>query len=286
MNDVNFPFGAPSTPRPPRLPTKTTELFVLGVYPSALHVRWTPPTWAQEIEGVRSVGALAVADEPTVFWDGIAPTPADLVDAWKQRVGFLDGDAPGRWGRVSPAGNGTSGRPVLDRVLGPLGISAESTWFSDCVNTFFVKSGKGSQGDAWRERYAPFAAAAGCSDATIPQRPSANELVTLAIEHHVDRLRAELLASNTPRVVTLGEEARRVLAEITDESSGAPMQELTLQSDAPIGDLYGQKGRVHIGHWTASWMALVHPGQRSADWAAIHAAWIDRQRTAIEPLDR
>lgn len=41
---------------------------MLGVYPSALHVRWTLPSWWSGDQ--RVVGALAVADEPTVFWDG------------------------------------------------------------------------------------------------------------------------------------------------------------------------------------------------------------------------
>lgn len=111
MTEPRFPFGSPSTPRPPRRPTEPTELFVLGVYPSALHVHWTPPTWANELQGVKAIGALAVADEPTVFWDGITPAPDDLVAAWKQQVAFKEGDGPGQWGHVRQAGNGTPGDP-------------------------------------------------------------------------------------------------------------------------------------------------------------------------------
>jgi hypothetical protein len=55
-----FPFGRPSTRRPPREPSGPADLLVLGVYPSALHVRWTTP------DGLHTVGALAVDDEPTV----------------------------------------------------------------------------------------------------------------------------------------------------------------------------------------------------------------------------
>lgn len=65
---IVFPFGAESTPRPPRKPKGEARVFVLGVYPSAVHVRWDLPLWAQTAER-RAVGALAIADEPTVFWD-------------------------------------------------------------------------------------------------------------------------------------------------------------------------------------------------------------------------
>ena len=42
-----YPFGVPATPRPPRRPEGGAELIVLGVYPSALDVRWDPPAWAR-----------------------------------------------------------------------------------------------------------------------------------------------------------------------------------------------------------------------------------------------
>lgn len=65
-----FPFGRPSTPRAPRIPVGQAGLFILGVYPSALHVRWELPEWARRGLGIGTVAALAVDDEPSVFWDG------------------------------------------------------------------------------------------------------------------------------------------------------------------------------------------------------------------------
>jgi hypothetical protein len=42
------------------------DLFVLGAYSSALHVRWTPP----EQTKLRRIKALAVDNEPEPFWTG------------------------------------------------------------------------------------------------------------------------------------------------------------------------------------------------------------------------
>ncbi len=58
---------------------------VLGVYPSALHVRWSC--------GDAGVGALAVDVEPTVFWDGGDANAR--IDDWKKAVGFRP-----EWGTV------------------------------------------------------------------------------------------------------------------------------------------------------------------------------------------
>lgn len=61
------------------------EALVLGVYPSALHVRWTPPPGH---EGVR---ALAVAPELWPVWDG--NDQVDRVAARRDLVGW-----PPEWG--------------------------------------------------------------------------------------------------------------------------------------------------------------------------------------------
>lgn len=273
MSDHTFPFGSTASPRPPRSPNGPAALFVLGVYPSALHVHWTPPAWAMNELGVTEIGALAVADEPTVFWDGLDPNAEELVASWKQEVGFRDGDGQGDWGSVHSAGNGTSGRPVTERILNPLGISPKDTWFSDAVNTYFVKNGTGSQGEAWKRRYRPFAERSGLPSGDLPTRPSPQILVRTAVEEHSGRLRAELLEAAAPVVITLGEEARQVLAAIVDARSGPPTEPLR------HGANYGKPGAVSVGEWNAEWLALVHPGQRSTEWTATHNTWITERTT-------
>lgn len=60
-----FPFGRPATARPPRPAVDgSARVFVLGVYPSALHIRWARPDVKVHVQ------SLAVDDEPEVFWDG------------------------------------------------------------------------------------------------------------------------------------------------------------------------------------------------------------------------
>ena len=259
-------------------------MFVLGVYPSAIHVRWDLPAWARDEFGV-AVGALAVADEPTVFWDG---NDADaLVDLWRRRVGFRSGDGPDQWGQVRAVGNGTSGRPVRDGILRYLsdgdGVSVDETWFTDAVNEFFVKrGGPGSrqQGDVHDRVYGPFARRLSLPEANLPTRPSPNALVERAVTGHRDRLRGEFSTASAPIVVTLGEEARRVLERVADSVAGTP----TLPLDRTIkGDVYGVPGSVTIGDFTAQWFALIHPGNRDKRWTRMHQGWQQRMRPDLTP---
>jgi hypothetical protein len=270
-----FPFGRLSTLRPPRRPTGPSRLFVLGVYPSALHVRWTPPAWAKSQLGIDSIAALAVDNEPTVFWDGADATRH--FDLWRAAVGFRDGDETGNWGHASPAGNGTSGRPVLERVLKPLGVGVAETWFSDVVNRFFVKRGtakKRQQADAISGSYTPFATELALPAAVLPERPRPEELIDLALREHRERIRSEIAEAKAPVVVTLGEEARRVLLALADHAEGSPTMALDRRRLSESPKSYGAQGGIRIGDIDAAWHALVHPGQRSEVWKGWHDEWI------------
>lgn len=273
--EARFPFGQLSTSRPPRRTAHAAELFVLGVYPSALHVRWQPPTWARHRLGVGPVGALAVADEPCVFWDGA--DAAQQVAEWRTKVEFIDGDDDGCWGKVTAASNGTSGSAVAEGVLVPLDVKPENTWFTDAIDYFFVKQGKPGgrrqQADAIGADYTPFAAAAGLPPASLPARPTPDELVALAASHHCDRLRAEFEEANAPVVVTLGEEARRVLIAVADHVDGAPAHPLDGRRIAVDEASYGRPGTARVGGIEAQCYALVHPGQRSTGWRQLHDQW-------------
>jgi hypothetical protein len=275
-DSYRFPFGDPSTPRPPRRPGGACKAFVLGVYPSAIHVRWDLPAWAHAECGL-VVGALAIADEPTVFWDG--DSDRELVAAWKERVGFREGNERGEWGHVRGVGNGTSGRPVRDGVLDALRVDVADTWFTDAINEFYVKRGGAKtrqQGDVLDDVYAPFAAKVGLNPANLPARPTPAALVRLAVSDHRDRLRQELADAGSPVVITLGEEARQVLAGIADDIAGPPTS--TLSRNTIVEVAYGEPGTVTIDGTRVVWYAVAHPGNRDTYWRGLHDAWQQRRR--------
>lgn len=276
LDEARYPFGQPSTRRGPRRPSELCRAFVLGVYPSAVHVRWTLPRWYSEDQRV-VVGSLAIDDEPEVFWDG--GDAADRVSRWETTVGFRGGDADGEHGQVRPAGNGTSGESVRDRILVPLGLAPHEVWFTDAVDRFFVKRAgpraRGrQQGDVIEQVYNPFAQRAGLPLADLPARPAPAALVRIAVEEHRDRLRSELLDSKTPLVITLGEEARQVMLGIAAKCSGPPTSSLDGVRLAGEPGSYGARGEASVSDHTLEWMALVHPGQRSSGWRSIHDGWI------------
>lgn len=271
-SEERFPFGARSTRRPPRPPTEGgATVAIVGVYPSALHVRWHLPRWAVEEHGLaEGVGALAVDVEPCVFWSGTTPHVSQLVADWKAAVGFREGDEPDEHGHAYGHMNGTSGRAVAKRVLAPLDVTPAQTFFTDVLPRFFVKTGppaRPQQADRIRDVYKPFAELTGLPPSLLPQRPSPARLVAQAIKEEGPRLRTELAEAHAPTLVTLGEEARAVIAEVADEASGVPLDPLSR------GDSYGRPGSVRIGNYCASWYALTHPGNRSPAWTALHKRW-------------
>jgi uracil-DNA glycosylase len=245
-----FPFGRPATRRPPRRPDGPADLLVLGVYPSALHVRWRRP------DGV-VIGALAVDDEPTVFWDG---TDAEQrIARWRVEVDWAE-----EWGSVALAGgNGSSGRLVVDEILTPLGVAPEKTYFTDCLPYYFVKSGKGSQGQRINEVYQPFATAHHLPSADLPARPAVNDMVRRTVADEAGTLLEQLHESMADQVVTLGQEAADAFAKIV----GADPVELR-----PDGT-YGTPRSVSIADRRIDWVPLTHPGNRNPAWRTRHARW-------------
>src|SRR5205823_3330658 len=155
---------------------------------------------------------------------------AQLIERWRQAVGFVDGDDDGCDGHVAGVRlNGSSGLTVRKRIIEPLGLAMTDVWLTDAVPWFFVKCGtrdRREQGDVIDEVYNPFAEVAGRPVARLPRRPSPRRLIAVAIGREQARLRQELLDSDAAVVFTLGEEARQVLAGVVDNVTGPPAQGL------------------------------------------------------------
>ena len=112
-----FPFGK-AVERLEQADRTAKQVFVLGVYASAVHARWSLP-------GGRGVRALAVASEPSIFWTGQGVD--DVINSI---------DVPEGCGVLTPAAqglNGPSGKALDARYLAPLGLTRESAWLCDLL---------------------------------------------------------------------------------------------------------------------------------------------------------
>jgi uracil-DNA glycosylase len=255
-----FPFGAPVLPRGVDLPTKPHPVLVLGAYPSALHVRWTPPAGFGA-----AVTALPVDNEPTPFWDGNPDQRDELVERWRADY-FKD-----IWGTASPARlNGPCGSELEAKWLRPLGYTRADAFITDCLPT-----ARASNGAALRlaDRYAPVAAALGAPAAVLGPHPSEDEIVSEALREHAPRLLAQILAAAPDMIITLGNAAARVLAGLTG----------TIEGDARLkADSYGQPRHLVLNGRAVAWQALVHPATPRI-WAERHSAWIETLQTDHGP---
>jgi hypothetical protein len=266
-----FPFGKPNSERPARR-ARPADAVVIGVYPSAWHVRWSAP--AHRPTGPNAgVQALAVDVEPTVFWDGAREDFVARLAAWKQDVGFRDGEH-GTISPLSPAGNGSSGAKVVSHYLTPLGLAPERVTFTDVYPVFVVKSSNGArreQGDAIRQEYDPLAAAMGFLPSTLPPRPSEGELPRQAAERFGARLLEELAGADPSLVITLGREVWATLMRLPALRAQPPASEF----DALKSDRYGTVGALKLNGRRVDWLPLVHPGLlgRASEWETLHASW-------------
>lgn len=249
-----FPFGAPVDELAVGLPTREVSTFVLGAYPSAVHVEWTPPAGMG-----RRVVALPVDNEPYPFWDGAGMD--HFVERWRQRWFRPE------WGTVRAATlNGPSGRSLHSRWLAPLGVAVDDYFVTDCLPTSMMSTGVKKALDTV---YSPLSDRLGLPEVSMDTHPSENDIVGSAVAQH-ERIRAQVVASRAERIVTLGNAAARVLAAVGGEPGGA------LTSDG-----YLTARRVVIDGRDLEWHALVHPAVR-APWVERHDQWVaTRQRETV-----
>jgi uracil-DNA glycosylase len=266
-----FPFGQPNRMRPPRYAAAgRAKLLVVGVYPSAFHVAWSPPPPVDprpEASRRRAlISSFAVDVEPVVFWDGNDPAPGDLLNQWKADVGFIEN----QHGSVAVGRNGPSGAGLVRDVLEPMHVDVSTVAFTDVVPWFYIKHGKGSQGDATATRFAPIAEVIGVHAGSLPTRPTRRQLVGVAAsERRRESLRAEIVDIDPELLVTLGQEALDAIAAVADDAAGV---QTTLRPDG-----YGAVGHVTINGRNLSWLPLVHPGFRrqasDAEWKRAFEEW-------------
>ena len=101
----------------------------------------------------------------------------------------------------------------------------------------------------------------------MPSHPSEGAIVSQARANH-DRLRRQLAASHAGTLITLGNAAARVVAELGGQRGGQLAH-----------DTYEQARSVHIDGRAYVWHALVHPAVRPP-WTDTHQAWRDTRPAA------
>ena len=247
-----FPFGQPVEPVV-QADRGSKRVFVLGVYPSAVHARWL------DIAGKTLVKALGVASEPAIFWRG------DGVEAILSHI-----DVPVSAGRLVPAKscfNGPSGRSLDEHYLQPLGFARSDAWLCDLIPYSCMNEG---QAGAIRRCYAPIAKRLGLPVADWPVLPASR---TDAVRR--EAIAAELRASEAELLITLGDQPLRWFA--------APVLDAAFSSLAAYGSGlsgYGQVHPVEFEDRRIGLLPLVHPrqaarlGDYTSSWHHAHSTWL------------
>jgi len=246
-----FPFGQELHPlvQEDRTPK---QVFVLGVYASAVHARWK--------RGNEVISqALAVASEPRIFWDGDPEEAREIIGRCR---------IPRELGYLEPAGtqlNGPSAKVLDDDILGPLGFSRADAWLCDMLPETRLNP---NQIKVLKEKYEPLIEAYGLNAVTIPKRPSA-----FCDRNRCEEITAELLKSEAGLLVLLGDLPIQQYLNRVAEVPYASLQEYT--------DLYGygNASETVIAGRPLRVLPLAHPrqigalGVHSEKWHDLHAVW-------------
>lgn len=239
--DFTFPFGRLVRPVAPAADGER-RVFVLGVYPSAVHPRCVGA------DGTEAIKAVAIDNEPEPFWTG--------GDA-SARVEAVNAELPEGVGRLEAANqNGPSGLTLAERYLTPLWIGP---W-----RVLDHRRGEPMAGQHGSGRSPQTLVPATCQPGPAPgiHAPRPKEIGLVA--DRVPTLRSEWDAATPEVLVTLGAEPAKALG-----------------LDGPTHTDYGQPTSVTMWDRSVVHLALVHPrqagglGDHSSDWAATHQAWIE-----------
>jgi hypothetical protein len=259
-----FLFGRPVRATRPSS-SKPCSLFVLGAYPSALHVRWVAP------EGHVLIQAVAVDNEPEPFWDGSGED--ELIARWAEDVGFRS-----EWGRIAACGklNGSSGDWVNKHVLQPLNVHRKNAWITDCLNMYCES--KGAAAKLRSESLASHIERMSIAGAHHLAHPSESEIVKQAVSEHSARLMTELQMAQPKCIVTLGNAALRVLGGLV-KYEGEKIRQL--RDD----DSYGKKIRIFAAGHESDWVPLAHPAA-PRKYQIAHAQWVKSHKSACDSIFR
>jgi len=259
-----FPFGKNVVACRPEI-TESRGVYILGAYPSALHVYWQPPAPYSRIT------AIAVDNEPEVFWDG--HNQDDFISQWKKDVHFQ-----AEWGKIRNAGklNGSSGEWVTKNVLNPLQLTKQQVWFSDCLDLYHCSVNLALR---LEDTYDRWAGSNHIANACLPPHPSENEIVKKSLLQHQNRLLKELVLAKPDLVITLGNAALKVFSRFV-QNEAIPVPEKLSSSR----DHYGHRYNVKIIEGRkVTWLPLAHPAAPPA-YQKTHANWAGKRKQNMQQI--
>ena len=233
------------------------QVFVLGVYASAVHARWR--------KGNKIIcRALAVASEPRIFWDGNPEEAKAIID----RIHI-----PTELGTLEPAGshlNGPSAKVLDEHILGPLGYTRKDAWLCDLLPETRLNA---SQVRVLKAKYDPQIKQYGLNHVTIPKRP------TVFCDHQrCKEILSELEESQASLLVLLGDiPIQQFLNRITK------VNYTSLQEYVDIYG-YGNPSQALINGRSINILPVAHPrqigalGAHSKKWYPHHVEWENRKK--------
>lgn len=246
-----FPFGE-TVKRLVQEDRTPKKVFVLGVYASAVHARWS-------IGSEVKCAALAVASEPRIFWDGNPEEAAEIIS--RIRI-------PKELGTLKPAGkhlNGPSAKVLDEHILAPLGFTRKDAWLCDLLPETRIND---NQYEAIEREYNPKIKEHGLNEVTIPRRPS----VFCDVERCKEIL-AEIEESKADMLVLLGDIPIKQFLNKVAKVDYSSLKEYT--------ELYGYGAITEslINNRSMKILPLAHPrqigalGGHSAAWFDAHQKW-------------
>lgn len=247
--EYTFPFGQKISAVRQVNDGQPKKLFILGVYASAVHVKWYGP------DGKIRIRAMAVASEPEIFWRG----SKDYVESVINRIN-LDS----KYGHLEPADaafNGPSGICLDRNYIEPLVLTRKEVWLCDLL----PESRKNpSQALALSKNYDGFV--------DIPYNfPPVTR--PIADEERINEIVKELEVSKAKRIILLGDEPIKYFLNKFESSVKK------LSSIEP----YGKDIEVTINGNDYTVQCLAHPrqtarlGNSSQHWYEAHQKWMNER---------
>ena len=253
--DYHFPFGE-KLKKVHQINTSPKKAFVLGVYASAVHARWT------DKNGVQKVAALAVASEPSIFWKG--ENAEGIISAIK---------IPAELGSLTlPTNtmlNGPSGRALDELYLKPLGLSRDNTWLCDLLPESRVNE---QQREAINTHYTEQIIKENALKlASIPYF----EKSELNSPDRREEILKELEISQAETIILLGDLPIYWFLRFYSD-----MKFSKLSDFGETKETYGKPRIINLNGKSYNVISLCHPrqagrlGSSSAKWGKLHEDWI------------